>query len=215
MTSRPRPVTSRTVGDVRCRSNCTTRTSVAADCGRAASPSLLLSFTVRSSHLGFGDTSTSYVAGVVPNHDRGEPSVNTRSRRLPILAGVLALSLIAASCGDDDDESTADTSAETTAGSGRDRQRRPLRPPPRRQRDDRRRSRHHGGSRRRGGTAVRFGLRHRLIDGRAHLDPGRRARRRAVRRQPRRDGGGPRHRRRLPDVLCRRGRHHRCLATDQ
>ena len=42
--------------------------------------------------------------------------MNTRSRRLPILAGVLALSLIAASCGDDDDdESTADTSAETTA----------------------------------------------------------------------------------------------------
>ena len=39
--------------------------------------------------------------------------MNTRSRRLPILAGVLALSLIAASCGDDDDESTADTSAET------------------------------------------------------------------------------------------------------
>ena len=42
--------------------------------------------------------------------------MNTRSRRLPILAGVLALSLIAASCGDDDDDvSTADTSAETTA----------------------------------------------------------------------------------------------------
>ena len=45
--------------------------------------------------------------------------MNTRSRRLPILAGVLALSLIAASCGDDDDESTADTSAETTAAAPR------------------------------------------------------------------------------------------------
>ena len=104
--------------------------------------------------------------------------MNTRSRRLPILAGVLALSLIAAPCGDDDDESTADTSAEKTAETLRPGQ--PLRQVAMRPRRWRTPEGAAGG---RGGTAVRFGLRHRLVDGRADHDPRRRARRRAVGRE--------------------------------
>ncbi|MGD9701812.1 MAG: substrate-binding domain-containing protein [Acidimicrobiia bacterium] len=41
--------------------------------------------------------------------------MNTKSRRLPFLAGALALSLVAAACGGDDDTSDTTAAAETTA----------------------------------------------------------------------------------------------------